>query len=157
MDKEKIIQAAIKTLEKDLAQLEEAIRGEEQKRKEAPSAMQSWSDNTRFEKEILVSQLGGDRENLKRHLKFLRSLSKETKTKVEPGALIEVENLVTKQKNFYFISLSAGLEIELEKRTIFFLSNNSPLVGFLSGKEKGGRVVFNLGGKKQELKVLNLE
>jgi|GEM_PF-3110819 len=130
MNKKQVIKLALEILNSKLVFLERNIKEEEEQRKNSPSAMQSWSDNTRFEKEVLISQLEREKENMKKHIRFLSNL-KGKKTKLEKGALVEADE-------FYFVSVFAGLELEIEGEKVFFISENSPLFKVLKDKKVKG-------------------
>ena len=98
MNKKQVVELAIETLGAKVESLDVVIEKEKQKKQVAPSAMESWSDNTRFEKEILISRLEEDREVIKKHIGFLKSLDFEAKKQVEQGSLIEIKNAATKEK-----------------------------------------------------------
>ena len=158
MDKKEVIEKAVEVLEAKLKSFERLIGREEQKRKEAPSAMQSWSDNIRFEKEVLISGLTEEKERIKKHIRFLQSLSLGKKQKVEQGSLIEIKNIETGQISFYFISLFAGLELELEKNIkIMFLSPSSPLAKSLLNKKQGDKLKYGSNTAAQTLKIISIQ
>ncbi len=158
MDKNEVVQLGIKELEMRLDNLEKTIEGEDKKRKEAPSAMESWSDNTRFEKEMLIGKLEEEKSKIKRHIAFLQNLSSTPKTKVEEGALIEVKNPETSRIQFYFVSIFAGLEIKIDDdREVLFISKNSPLLNFLLNKEEGNEFKVEIDTTAQKLKILSIK
>jgi len=135
MDKEKIIKLAIEKLGDKLRLQEEQIQKTEQQRREAPSAMQSWSDTTRFQTEKIIEELEAGKGRIIEHLNFLKSLAADKKTKVELGALAEISR--SGQSNLYFISLFTDLELEFEGRFIKFISIDAPLAKQLLDKKLG--------------------
>lgn len=159
MNKNNVIELAIKNLESKLDSLESSIQSEEKEKREAPSAMQSWSDNTRFEKEVLIRRLEEEKEKVKKHIKFLQSLALDSskKTKVEQGVLIEVENLEIGKTNFYFVSLFAGLSLKIQGIEVIFLSQDSPLIKSLLNKKQGHKVKVEINSFKQELKISSVK
>ncbi len=157
MDKNNVVELAIKTLEKELVLLSRTIQQEDKKRQQAPSAMQSWSDNTRFEKEVLISQLEENKGHMKKHISFLKSLGVTKKSKIEQGALVKIENLTTNKVNFYFVSFFAGLELKIQNTEVIFLSKDSPIIKVLLSRKQGDKVTTNLGSPAQELKILSIE
>ncbi len=154
MNKNNVIEFAIKTLNSKLQQLKNTIQKEEGRRKEAPNAMQSWSDNTRFEKEVLINRLEEEQIEIEKHIRFLQSLDLTEKTKIEQGALVEVVNIATKKTSFYFISLFAGLELKIEDTKVMLLSENSPITKPLLNKKQGDKVKFEINSSLQELAIL---
>ncbi|MBU1178972.1 hypothetical protein KKB69_01370 [Patescibacteria group bacterium] len=147
MNKEKIIKLAIEKLSSKLKELEEQIQKTEQQRREAPSAMQSWSDTTRFQTEKIIDDLDAEKGRMIEHADFLKSLVMGEKTKIEPGALVEISR--DGQSSFYFISLFPDLELELDGSFIKFVSVNAPLTKQLLNKKPGDVI--------EEIKILSVK
>ena len=158
MNKKDVIEKALRVLQAKAGVLKRQINKEDEKRKAAPSAMESWSDNTRFEKEVLISQLTEEKEKLKKHIAFLRALTPLAKEKAQEGSLVEIKNLASGQTGLYFISLFAGLELATKKdKKVIFLSQDSPLTKLLLNKKKGDELKYGRNSDSQTVKVLSIE
>ncbi|MFH1979229.1 MAG: GreA/GreB family elongation factor [Patescibacteria group bacterium] len=155
MDKKKIVELGIQKLRAKLELSEKTVRDTEEQRRDAPSAMQSWSDTTRFQTEAIISQMEEEKADVRRHLEFLESLDLREKIKAEKGVLVEVENIESLERKFYFISCCPGLEIEIGKERVIFISESSPLAKSLLGKKAEDEFEVKLGLVDKKLKIIS--
>ena len=156
MDKEQIIKLGIKMLKEKIVSLKEAVLKMEKQRQEAPSAMQSWSDTSRFQTGVAIENMDKERSRLEEHLDFLKSFKIDKKTEITLGSLAEVKDLEKNKAEIYFVSLFADLELKDGGRVIKFISKDSPLIKQLLSKKAGDKASLQIGRSTRELEILSV-
>lgn len=157
MDKKLIIEKIILRLEKRITDLEKSIKEIKKDAISSPSAMQSWSDTSRFQLGKLASNLKSSASRLKQCIKELKKIefSKKYK-KIEVGAIVKTKK--NKKICFYFISPpnSGGETFKLNNLQIIILSIDSLLAQSLINKKVGDIIKLGNEQKSQNISILEV-
>lgn len=101
INKQKVIDWAIQVLRNEILKIQSIRDSEHDALKDSPSAMQSWSDTTRSQKEDIVFEMDQQLTNKKRTLHVLESLKVEHHKKIQLGSLVKLT--ADKQTSYFFI------------------------------------------------------
>lgn len=157
MDKKVIIEKIIPKLEVRLTNLKESIEKAEQFAIQSPSAMQSWSDTSRFQLRSVAANLKSQRQHIEKCLQELKEIDTSKKyQKVELGALVKIK-MDNRISNYFISPAGSGGEIlSINKEQIRTLSLDSALAKKLLGKKSGDKI--KLEGLKipQDITVLEM-
>lgn len=156
MDKEEIIKLAVDELSLKINSIDKFIEKAEKEKQEAPSAMQSWSDTSRFQAGAMVEEMEKEKGRLLKHLNFLETLPAENKKKVELGSLVEVKDLENGKASFYFVSLFADAKIKYRSQTISFVSKDSPIIKLLLNKKINDKIKIEIGSNIREVEIKSI-
>ncbi|MCL5011136.1 MAG: hypothetical protein M1127_02920 [Patescibacteria group bacterium] len=157
LDKTKILQSAESKMEEKIKALRGAIGQEELDRKEAPSAMESKSDTTKSQKEVLIRGLEEQLESMRLGLKALKSVEIAAKNHIELGALFETEIEETNERAVYFVCPYNLGEMNFNGKDIYFISNTAPFFKELKDKRAGDSVsIASASGRIYRYKVLSV-
>jgi len=158
MEKSELLKKVILAVEDEIKGLELSAGSSHQMSVDAPSAMQSHSDTTKFQMKALE-------ENTKRSILekqiFLRnvvdliSLQKEAK-EVEIGSLVRISEGES-MKQYILLEGGAGIIVEDDGKKWIVVTIASPLGKALLGKKKGEKFIFFAGGKERELEISDIE
>lgn len=156
IDKELLRQKAIDFLEEEIQSLEKTSKAEHDLMKEAPSAMQSYSDTTRSQKEALLAGYGKSLKEKQDILRALKSLKLEPHETVKAGSLVQVAE--KKETNFYFIIPgSSGQQIDDNDIKVTILSPVSVIARALMGSEEGDIVKVKVPVGSREMEIVSIE
>jgi transcription elongation GreA/GreB family factor len=157
MDKKIIIEKIIKRLKKRLKSLEKSIQETQKAVISAPSAMQSWSDTSRFQFRSQIAKLQPQATQLKNCIKKLQKLDVSRKPeKAELGVLIKIKK--GDKILFYFICPpGSGAEIlKLNKSQVTAISVNSPLAQKILNKKVGDKIKLEDQKRFQQISILQI-
>jgi hypothetical protein len=127
---------------------------------DAPGAMQSHSDTTKFQMGGLADELAtsilGRRRAVEALEKLLRGGMMENPSVVLGGTIVEVEDVVG-VKAFYFVLPEAGgIEVDRDGQTIMVVTYYAPLAAAFLGKAAGTVVDFPSPGNPRNVRKFRI-
>ncbi len=136
MDKHSVTQKVIELLEQKVQDIERSIQQAIQDAREAPSAMESWSDSSRSEKQRLAANFEQDKIELSDVMKFIKTIDSN-----HPHTIIQNGSLIQTQENettiwYFIIPARGGDRIAIDNETLIALSPDSLIgKGFMDKKQ----------------------
>lgn len=162
MNTQNIIRDAVRILESDLKKSEGLLAQTNVSINEAPSAMQSGSDTTRYQLAAVAKNQDQMMDKLRVAIRKLQSfLSRPQKV---PSDVVEEGSAVCVQvddvsKHYIVLPCDdvGGIEIQEGDETFLLLSSNSPMSTSLKGKKIGDSFSLTIGRKEKRIVILNIE
>ncbi|MEK7506937.1 MAG: GreA/GreB family elongation factor [Patescibacteria group bacterium] len=160
MNKRELVEKIIRELEKQKQDVKKRYEATRQEVIDAPGAMQSHSDTSKYQLSILADKIKKsvlEKEQTIQALKQLLTSRLEEKFSVaEVDALVEVKNQ-NQEKIYYFIFPGGnGLETIFKGRKIIMVSQHTPVASALLGRKVGDRVNFRVGPTTKELEIVGI-
>jgi transcription elongation GreA/GreB family factor len=157
MDKKALLSLVIKEIEKEKERLGLSLKEAHQAAIDAPGAMQSKSDTTKFQMNLMVDRIKSsiaEKDNAVYLLKRISdSLSIIKEEVVGIGSLVNIERLGGKHNTYFILPAGGGTSIEYEGKLITVISKNAPITSTLLNKKKGDVI----GSDKEKLTVIDLQ
>jgi hypothetical protein len=138
MNKENVLRVYIEYLDKKIEKTEKALSAIYEGIDSAPTPSQSHSDTTRSQQSRVASETATRLSSLRTtraSMAFMRSKKSITP---EIGALIVIEDIGSKDNEYYFVVPDGGGEsIEFEGTEVLFVSTRAPILETLSKIKTG--------------------
>lgn len=116
---------------------------------EAPSAMESWSDTTRSQKESEIAQYVSKIKESEEAFVYLSSLkNRNPENKIGLADIFSAKDLSSGEISYYLIAEKGGGLILKEPRA-FVISSTTPIANVFLSKKVGDR--FEISGKEKEI------
>ncbi len=159
IDKKTVLAAVIKELERQKQQQEEAFQTARQTAAEAPGAMQSHSDTTKFQMSLLADKIQESitqKEKTIHTLKtLLESFGEEHHETIRIGSLIAVQKQDGRHIYYFILPEAGGIEVHESDKAILTITSTTPLANALVGRRSGDRVRLQFAGG-EEIVVLDV-
>lgn len=147
MNKENVLKAYIEYLEKKVKNTEEALSAIYEGIDSAPTPSQSHSDTTRSQQSRVASETATRLSSLRTTRASMAFVQSKKSTSPEIGALIVIEDVEFKDREYYFVVPDGGGEsIEFEGIEVLFVSTRAPILETLSKIKTGDS--FEFRGRK---------
>ncbi|MEK7635928.1 MAG: GreA/GreB family elongation factor [Patescibacteria group bacterium] len=161
IDKKCLIEAVINELKRQESEIENSLKATRKAAIEAPGAMQSKSDTTKFQMNILSDTLRATISEKKNAISILSAFP-ESQLKllnsVQIGAIVELQK---NKENFYFYFVlpeGGGVEVKYDTKRITIITPKTPIARSLIGKNEGDLVEFKTPtGIIQEIKIISIQ
>ena len=154
MDKNALLAIVIEKLKTEKQEIQAVLNTTKQTAIAAPSPMQSHSDTTKFQMNILANNQKQSLEEKENSINSLISFSQNrlnSSSSIQLGSLIELKEVM--DLKFYFIlPAGGGIKIEKDNKVITIITPQTPLATALQGKNKGDKIKF----KTKELEIFNI-
>lgn len=154
MDKTIILSAVIDELKTEKQEIEAGLKTTKQTAIDAPSPMQSHSDTTKFQMNILADNLKRSLEEKENSINALILFSQNqpnSSSIIQMGSVIELREAGSVK--FYFIlPAGGGIKIEKNNKIITVITPQTPLAAALQGKSKSDKIKF----RTKELEIINI-
>jgi transcription elongation GreA/GreB family factor len=141
----------LRVIEDDIANSKRLLEATQRLVNDAPGAMQSHSDTSRFQGGILANKQGGqlqEKQDALRSLNIFASSYKDVRSvKIELGAIFTLREDGT-QDNFFLLPYGGGQEVIFNGEKYSVITFKSPLTSQLLGKKVGDRVRMTRGGMR---------
>lgn len=159
MNKQKLLQCVIETLTQREKNAKQSLETTRRAAIEAPGAMQSHSDTTKWQMSRRVEAMQRLVTEIQQVLGILRSLMNNPPTVTQGSnyAIIEVRNLDDGSKAKYFLLPAGGgdtYEVDEEKITV--LTTGAPMARALIGAVVGDRVEMKIQGTTKRFVVVSV-
>ncbi len=159
MDKKALVEKVVEKLQKEVDELEKNILSMRKAAVEAPGAMQSHSDTTKFQmnalKDDIEKQLSVKNGELEILEKF-EIISTIPKKEICEGSLIKIRD-GEKEINYLFLKGGSGIQIEDELgNRIIVIGENSPIGKNLLGKKIGDEIITQFGSKERRIRIVDI-
>ena len=159
MNKQKLLQCAIETLIQKKKNAEQSLETTRQAAIDAPGAMQSHSDTTKWQMSRRAEAIEQSIFETQQALGVLKRLMDHppTITKGSNYAIIEVENLDDGSRAKYFLLPAGGGDTyEVDGEKITALTMSAPLARVLVGTVAGDEVEITTQGKTKRFVVVSV-
>lgn len=157
MDKKLILNKIIDKLNENMKSVQSNYNTYKKFSSEAPGAMESHSDTSRFQYGALASDTASHLEEIKKAIKNINDSQDISYDQVTVGALLKMEE---DGKIFYFLMVqegAGGQKLEYDGVMIQTVPDNSPIGGSLLSKKDGDEVQINIAGKNRKMKILEVK
>ncbi|PIR86682.1 MAG: hypothetical protein COU11_04190 [Candidatus Harrisonbacteria bacterium CG10_big_fil_rev_8_21_14_0_10_49_15] len=149
MDKQEIYELVVRAIKAEIAQDEESIIGLREASIEAPGAMQSHSDTSKFQFGTMANTLGELLDTKRAAVAAIKALANaplSTETQVGIGSVVSIEDLEQKKSAQYFVVLpdAGGVEVVVDGRLVVVIAESAPLAQKLMGARVGDVVEFSV-------------
>ncbi len=141
MDKKKLLQLVFEKLCEEKSKLERAARAAHRAAVEAPGAMQSHSDTTKFQMNLASDQM---KELVATHAQAIRILSAflpawepKPATTVGLGSLIKVGDDAEQERWYFLLPTGGGTTVAVDGRSITVITPQTPITTAFLGKGTG--------------------
>ena len=156
MNKNNLIKKIIAQLVRELALYHKAARASHAEATHEQSKAESKYDTRGLEASYLARGQSRQAAEIELAIEQFQSLSARKfgpKDVIDLSALIELEG--KKERSFYFIGPRAGgTEILHEKKEVLVITPQSPLGQQLVGKKQGDRLQIEIGGLRNDYRVI---
>ena len=159
MNKQELLQSVIETLTRSMESAKQSLDTAKQAAREAPGAMQSHSDTTKWQMSRRVEAIQGSITETQQALNALKSFmrSPPTVTKGSGYATIEVENLDDGSRVKYFLlPAGGGNTYEIDGEEITILTVRAPMARVLIGTVAGDEVEVKIQGTTKRFVVVSV-
>jgi hypothetical protein len=160
ISKKEILEKVIFLLSESVKKAEKSLNEMNGNINDAPGAMQSHSDTTRFQLTKIVEGMEKAFLEKSEELKVLKQFAKGDVNSikfndVKIGSLISIKknNLI---ENYFIIPAGSGLKLEDSGKNIICVTPLSPLGKILLGRKKGENFTYNIGGRSQTLEIIEI-
>ncbi len=153
-EKKLLFQLAIQRLEARVLSLDRVIKEEKEAIKGTPTAMESWSDTNRSQKERLVENLERERAQAAEALAVFKEISVEQTETVTTGSVLEIAE--AGRKFLYMIVPGLTIQLRLKEKDIKVVSKDSPIARAIFGHKAGETVRVEVPGSVREFKILSV-
>lgn len=143
----------VQSLEKSLEETNNAIN-------DAPGAMQSHSDTTRSQLTVLENTTKQALIEKATELESLKGFVVKDYPNMEEsrlGSIVKVKKGDNSIENYFLLPAGSGVKVEHEGEKVICITPTSPLGKELIGKKKGQKFSWNLGLKKTDMEILDME
>jgi len=160
MDKRAVMRGVIMELERQKSELEAGLNSAKQAAKDSPSAMESHSDTTRNQMQILATNfktMAEEKEIAIRSLNKLLDSGKNHFDSVKDGAVIETEG-ENKEKRFYAVVPEGGAGATVNENGIMVTSITlkTPLGKALADRKTGETATLLGKNGERKIKILSI-
>jgi transcription elongation GreA/GreB family factor len=162
LDKKELFNLVTERLTREKNELEDSFKKTHQAAIEAPSAMQSHSDTTKFQMNIAADKIRSLISEKEKALQILNDLQKSivsaTKDKtIQVGSVVTIQDEQKKTKHVLMLPHCAGVEITHNSIPISVISPDAPLGASLLKKKIGDIASLQIGDTNKQIKVLAVE
>ncbi len=163
MDKRVLVSAIIEKLLGEKSQIEAGLAATNKGIDEAPGAMQSHSDTTKFQMNLVANTIARSLQEKEQAIFHLQSfvgtpLNQTATDSVRLGAVVELITPDGAQKLAYAILPGgAGTDIDFEGWSLTVITPQSPLTRRFIGKKVGDKVEVTFGEFPQTMIVTRVE
>ena len=155
MEKEKIKELVLDNLIKTREELAKSYESYKDAAREAPGAMQSHSDTSKFQSNILAENIAQQLSLFDRAIKTIKECIHKNGD-VGVGALIKIKEN-GEIKYFYFVPEGVGgFRLEDGGNNVQVVAINTPIGKNLFGKVPGDKIEMNLPVGKKSVEVLGV-
>ena len=160
MIKQELLLNVIEQLTQEVKRVEQNLTEVKKAAAEAPGAMQSHSDTTKFQ----MSQLAGKIQNsINEKISALSVLQKMAHSdfcldseKIQIGSLVETLNENREQEFYFILPVGAGIKIINNTKTILIITPQTPLGATLMGKRGEEMIKLQIGHRERELLIVSV-
>lgn len=154
MQKEIISARIIDILNKKLKDLKVSIRQTEEASNQAPGAMQSHSDTSKFQFDVLANNLRTLADEMDRAIKEIGE-NKIASDQISDGSIVKIEK---DDKNYYYVISSISLEesFEIDGDEIRVVSINTPIAKGLMNKKAGTETEIKTPAGDYRIKIIEV-
>lgn len=161
MTKQELLQRVIETLAREKNSAEQSLKTTMQAVIEAPGAMQSHSDTTKWQmsRRAEVIQRLIDEKSFAIHTlqDMIHSNLSSDAGEVEIGSIVEIRNERNEREVYFILPVGGGIEVVDNDRTILVITARAPVAAALIGKRQGQTVKLHIGSQQRELTIVSIQ
>jgi transcription elongation GreA/GreB family factor len=155
MEKEKIRKSVLEKLNSDYDELQKGYSLFKEESVDAPGAMQSHSDTSRFQANVLADNMILQAQKIKTAINLIENLKIEKGEKIEVGSLVKIKD-GGKLKYFYIVPEGVGgFVVNSDGIDIQVVSINSPIGKELFSKSVG-KIEIKIAGNIKLIEILEI-
>jgi len=159
MDKKALVEKVVEKLQKEVTELEESMLSMKQAAVEAPSAMQSHSDTTKFQMNALKDDVEKQFSTKNKELEMLEKfeiMPLSSSKEIQNGSMIKIQD-GEKEINYLFLEGGSGIQVEDELgNKIIVVGGGSPMGKILAGKKSGDEIITQFGSKERMIRIIDV-
>jgi transcription elongation GreA/GreB family factor len=155
MNKENLIRKILEKLEKEIVELEESASSAHEASVEAPGAMQSHSDTSKFQNKVSEGNIGTMIQQKKIQSEAIKNVAlPERASDINLGACVLVEDSGI-EKRYIVLPGGSGIEAWDDETLDSYMSitPDTPIGKALLGKKEGEKTSFKIGQKEKKLLI----
>ncbi len=163
MDKQEILQGVIEKIQQEIQDAEQSFESTRNAAIEAPGAMQSHSDTTKFQMGQLAGKIQNSIYEKRLAIKTIQNiidsdLSPDSDIdKIKVGSLVEILNESKISEFYYILPVGGGTKITCKNKIVSVITPQTPLATALIGKQKKDAVKLQTGYMQRELTITNVQ
>lgn len=162
MDKKEIVLAIVAELTREKEELTASLETTRQAANDAPGAMQSHSDTTKYQMSQLAERIA---ESLRQREIAIRELvvftdegtHGEPAKRIELGSLVEVEVEGGEKKRYIILPAGSGIQITRDDFRILVVMPTAPIAAALLDKRQGDTVNVRLPAGNRTMRIVSIE
>lgn len=163
MDKEKVVSAVLKELEKKKLELQDSVENFRKSAGEQSKSIESWSDSSRAQFNMMAGAIQNEVKVIETATVFLKTFENNRGGVVGMGSLIVVKE--GGQDKFFFVvpEGSGGFTVKVDGKEVLVIASTSPIGNALIDKKIGETAVFSaqggsaLGGNDKSFEIVSIE
>ena len=162
MDKSILLTRIIDNLQNEVDKLQERWQITKQAVIDAPGAMQSGSDTTKYQESRIADNIENNIIQKKQEIALLRKmlesgLMKDKKfDEVQLRSIIEIRQSNGNTSVYFLLPVSGGIKTEYENQNILVINLKAPIVKLLLGHRAGDIIKSGLSSSQNEIEILNV-
>jgi len=158
MNKNILLAVVTDKLKKEREEVENQLKITKQAAIDAPGAMQSHSDTTKFQMNSLADTL---RQLIKEKEEAIDNLNSFPPDKLNFSSIIQIGSVIEikedKNIKYYFIlPVGGGIKIKQNNKIITVITPDTPIVAALQGKKKNDKINFEIENIIKEIEIVNI-
>jgi transcription elongation GreA/GreB family factor len=161
MTKQKLLQNVIEELRREIKSAEQSFAATKKAAIEAPGAMQSHSDTTKFQMNQLTAEIQKSIYEKNLAIGILQSMANSNlphnSEKVEVGSLVETLNEYKEHEFYFILPVGGGIKIVDNSKTISVITPQAPLAAALIGKREKDVVKLQIGNRQRGLTIIHIQ
>lgn len=156
INKGELVEKIIKIISDEIESLLMEIENENKTSQDSPSAMQSWSDTTRSQKEYLINALNTQVSKKEATLSALKSIDLTTHSRIQTGSLIRLDDGIS-INNYFIVPGGSGISLIVKNIKVRVISPSSLVAHKLIGNSRGDILEIKTLKTCSKLKVIDLQ
>lgn len=156
MDKKIILQKIVEKLNENLRIAEGNVNTYKKFSSEAPGAMESHSDTSRFQYGALASDAESRLREIENAIKVIQNAGDKLFHEISMGALVKLEG---EEKEIYYLIVpegAGGQKVEYGGITVQTVPDNSPVGKGVLHKKAGDNVAVQIAGRAAKFNILEV-
>jgi hypothetical protein len=161
LSKKDILQKVIISLSESVKKAGQSLSLMNNDINDAPGAMQSHSDTTRFQLTSIVDGLEKSYQEKSKELEllnqFLQTDFNNSKFDISViGSVVTIKKSNNLLENYFIVPGGSGIKVDYNGKKIVCITPASPLGKAIIGKKKGQSFAYSIGGMSQNIEMIEI-
>ena len=163
MDKHKLILAVIEALGKEAGELDASFKAAKQASVEAPGAMESHSDTTKFQMSQLAGNISDMLQQKELAIKTLTEFAESRKYEIGETGTVRFGSLVRAKidggeiKQYFVLPAGGGTRIQFGEKNVLVVSPPAPIAVALLNRKVGEKTELQLPAGKRVVEIMDIQ